>query len=457
MKRTFLTLLAFTLLLAGASAQKVTVAKKGKAKVTLEDGQSLRHLDSLQLDSVYKYWDKVVTEHPKDEAAWRKLSEVEYEMVINRLILYRKEKEAEQLHNKLNLLGRMSQAIPGTYTYYYASYMNGFKFKPRAHYADSAIAVMPKDIPVDDYDQWAGYLMDKKDTLRLTKVLTQYYESGQYPASALQYDYNELQGMEKGGVYLGQTQGYILGKLILQLVLGVHKDKILCSEGNVKSHVKQMFESIGIPSSDEIYNSFKTSKQDDELIAIMRYIFEHSKRPVYLSASSRFLTKIPDDLKACLYNEGLTIRYSAKPYNNAAVKRRNVEQRYMMDYLVLQFHPEVKSFHTAKSSSSLAFNYLILLYDLMPYYKKHNAEQYARLNRIFTGIMSKLDGRGWSLPNSAKSYSVNYSNEGGPHYEFQEQIGFKRDPNDDEETYKRKRDEFFKNNTRVLIKTEPIE
>ena len=455
MKRTVMTLLAFALLLAGASAQKVTVAQKGKVKVTLEDGQPLRHLDSLQLDSVYKYWDNVVTEHPKDEAAWRKLSEIEQEMVIYRLILYGKEKEAEQLHNKLNLLGRMSQAIPGTYTYYYASYTSAFGH--RSAYADSAIAVMPKDVPVDDYEQWAGHLIVKKDTLRLTKVLTQYYESGQYPASALQYDYNELQGMEKGGVYLGQTQGYILGKLILQLVLGVHKDKILCSEGTVKSHVKRMFESIGIPFSDEIYNSFKSSKQNDELIAIMRYIFEHSKRPVYLSASSRFLTKIPDDLKACLYNEGLTMRYSAKPYNNAAVKRRNVEQRYMMDYLVLQFHPEVKSFHTSKSSSSLAFNYLILLYDLMPYYKKHNAEQYARLNRIFTGIMSKLSDRGWSLPNSDKSYSVNYSNEGGPHYEFQEQIGFKRDPNDDEETYKRKRDEFFKNNTRVLIKTEPIE
>ena len=78
-------------------------------------------------------------------------------------------------------------------------------------------------------------------------------------------------------------------------------------------------------------------------------------------------------------------------------------------------------------------------------------------SRIFTGIMSKLSGRSWGFPNSDKSYSVNYSNEGGPHYEFKEQIGFKRDPNDDEETYKRKRDEFFKNNTRVLIKTEPIE
>ena len=455
MKRTVMTLLAFALLLAGASAQKVTVAQKGKVKVTLEDGQLLRHLDSLQLDSVYKYWDNVVAEHPKDEAAWRKLSDVELERVT-RLMLYGKDKEAEQLHKELDLLGHMSQAIPGTYTYYHAANVNGWE-RPIA-YADSAIAILPKkDVPAEDYDRWAAYLIGKKDTLRLTKVLTQYYESGQYPASALQYDYNELQGMEKGGVYLGQTQGYILGKLILQLVLGVHKDKILCSEGNVKSHVKRMFESIGIPFSDEIYNSFMTSKQDDELIAIMRYIFEHSKRPVYLSASTRFLTGIPDDLKACLYNEGLTMRYSAKPYNNVAVKRRNVEQRYMMDYLVLQFHPEVKSFHTSKSSSSLAFNYLILLYDLMPYYKKHNADQYARLNRIFTGIMSKLSERGWSLPNSDKSYYVNYSKEGGPHYEFKEQIGYKSDPNDDAETDKRKRDEFFKKNTRVLIKTEPLE
>ena len=129
------------------------------------------------------------------------------------------------------------------------------------------------------------------------------------------------------------------------------------SQANVKERVKQMFECIDIPFSDEIFSQFKSQSQDEELTAIIRYIFEHSKRPVYLSARNlklMFRKGIPDDLKACLYNEGLTMRYSAKPYNNVAVKRRNVEQRYMMDYLVLQFHPEVKSFHTAKSPSSQA-------------------------------------------------------------------------------------------------------
>lgn len=457
MKRLVTTMLAFALLLAGASAQKVTVAKKSKGTFKLEGSDyNVRMMDSVTLDSVYRYWNNFVTEHPKDEKAWHKLCDAAEQKVYN--AYWRGTRDwnvSRQLRKELNVMPRMQQAIPGTYTYYYSVYVCS---ETRAReYADSAIAVLNNNVPAEDFDRLATYVRGKNDTLQLTKLLTHYYESAQYPASALQYDYNELQGMEKGGVYLGETSSNIIGKLILQLVLGVHKDKILCSEGNVKSHVKRMFESIGIPFSDEIYNSFKTPKQDDELIAIMRYIFEHSKRPVYLSAGSRFIGKIPDDLKACLYNEGLTMRYSAKPYDNVAVKRRNVEQRYLMDYLVLQFRPEVKSYVTAKSASSLAFNYMVLLYDLMPYYKKHNAEQYARLNRIFAGIMSKLGERGWSLPNSDKYYTINYRKEGGPHYEFQEQIGFKRDPNDDEETYKRKRDEFFKNNTRVLIKTEPLE
>lgn len=446
MKRTVIALLAFALFVTGVSAQK-------KGKFTLEDGQPLRRLDSLQLDSVYRYWDNFVTEHPKDEKAWRKLIDVEHEMVGQRWFFVGTEKQrGEQLRKQLNVVPRMAQAIPDTYTYYYSYVYENLSKRVPSEYVDSAVSVLPKDAPADDYDLWVNLLINRKDSLLLTKVLTLYYESGQYPASGLQYDYNELQGMEKGGVYLGETRGNIIGKLILQRVLGVHKDKILCTVGNVK----KMFESIGIPFSDEIYKSFSSLRQDERQTAVLRYTFEHSKRPIYLSACARFVSKMPEDLKACLYNEGLTMHYSAKPYDNMAVKRRNVEQRYLMDYLVLQFHPEVKSYDPAKSASSLAFNYMVLLYDLMPYYKKHNAEQYAKLNRVLTGIMKPLRGRGWGFA-SGKFYEVSFSEDGGPHYEFAEQTGYKRDPNDDEATYKRKRDEFFKKNTRVLIKTEPIE
>ena len=111
-------------------------------------------------------------------------------------------------------------------------------------YADSAIAVLNNNVPAEDFDRLATYVRGKNDTLQLTKLLTHYYESGQYPASALQYHYNELQGMEKGGVYLGDTQDDVIGKLMVQLVLGKHKDKILLSQANVKERVKWMFEPL---------------------------------------------------------------------------------------------------------------------------------------------------------------------------------------------------------------------
>lgn len=454
MKRTVIALLASALFMTGASAQVTE----------LLDWRSINDSrDSLKVDSLYAFWNTYVQYHPKDENAWRNLCEVEQAKVYHQRFWKKGDRQTpEELRKQLNVAGRMKQAIPDTYTYYYCAYVSS---DARAEeYADSAIAVLPKDALATDYDLWwVPYLIGRNDTLRLTKVLTQYYQSGQYPAEILQYNYNELQGMEKGGVYFGGGSNDIIGKLILQHVLGVHKDKTLCYNSLGKDYLKEVFGRIDIPFSDEIYKQLRSAVMKDRT-AVMRYIFDHSKQPVYLSLLNiqliHFIKAFPDELKACLYNEGLTLRYSAKPYDNRAVKRRNVEQRYMMEHLLMSFRPKPESevgTIVQKSTKNMMLCYLLGLSDLMPYYKKHNAKQYARLNRIFTGIMEQMDGQGWSLPNSDKYYTINYRNEGGPHYEFQEKTSYKRDPNDDEETYKRKRDEFFKNNTRVLIKTDPIE
>ncbi|MBR6169218.1 MAG: hypothetical protein IKQ51_00745, partial [Bacteroidaceae bacterium] len=261
MKRTVLTMLALFLILMGASAQGKTKTihvsasgTKSKGTVKLEGSDyNVRMMDSVTLDSVYRYWNNFVTEHPKDEKAWHKLCDAAEQKVYN--AYWRGTRDwnvSGQLRKELNVMPRMQQAIPGTYTYYYSVYVCS---ETRAReYADSAIAVLNNNVPAEDFDRLATYVRGKNDTLQLTKLLTHYYESGQYPASALQYHYNELQGMEKGGVYLGVTQDDVIGKLMVQLVLGKHKDKILLSQANVKERVKWMFECIDIPFSDEIFS-----------------------------------------------------------------------------------------------------------------------------------------------------------------------------------------------------------
>jgi hypothetical protein len=83
-----------------------------------------------------------------------------------------------------------------------------------------------------------------------------------------------------------------------------------------------------------------------------------------------------------LYNEGLLLKYSEKPYDNLAVKRRNVEERYLLEYLLVSFRPEWTS------GQRLSANYAVLLADLLPYYAQHDQKRYDWLMRL---LVSSID------------------------------------------------------------------
>ena len=394
MKRTIFTLLATVMMTVGAGAQEAELAEFKSTNLWL--------LDSVKVDSMYNYWDAYVQAHPKEELAWRKLFEVcsnqEYRLRIKNW------EEGIALHGKrvLPLLERMKAAIPGTYQYYYCAHEGGYPMPLETQHAlaDSAIALLSEKTIASDYELWVQGLIVRRDTLKLTQVLTRYYESGQYPEESLQYHFNELQGMDEGGLYIGAHEGDIIGKLILQLVLGVHRDKVLYDENAAMNpdYLKSVFRNIGIPFDDQTWNQLHaTIWQEKTLTAIMRYIFDHSQRPVYLSAHNMqqliLGQGLPDELKACLYNEGLTMRYSAEPYDNRSVKRRNIEQRYRLEYLRMSFHPQPKK-DTRRFSFPVfayAMNYMRLLHDQLPYYKQYNRERYYWLREIFADIICQLD------------------------------------------------------------------
>ena len=398
MKQRIISMLVALTVMTGASAQRTELIGRGGAPIYLSD--------SLKVDSMYNYWNNFVAQHPKDNVAWRNLFEI---CSCQEFKLRCKDWETGTHYFKENmvpLLERIKKAIPGSYTAYYCEYegMLATTTDRRELTADSAIVLLPKDAPAGDYELWMQYLIPKRDTVRMTNVLTQYYESGQYPEESLQYHFNELQGMEEGGIYIGAHEGDVIGKMILQYVLGVHKDKILYDENAamVPEYVQDVFGRIGIPFNEEIWNQLWSMWQDKTLTAIMHYIFDHSKRPVYLSAHDIWQHIIgqglPDELKACFYNEGLTMRYSTKPYDNRAVKRRNLEQRYRLEYLRMSFHPEMKNTQRFSGlAEAYAMNYMRLLHDQLPYYKRHNLERYQWLYDIFTDIIERLEKENYDV------------------------------------------------------------
>ena len=474
MKRTLLTLILAATTFIGAGAQQTE---------RINRSITLYRADSLQLDSMYNYWNEFVQIHPKDEVAWRNLYEVyihyEYQYLVSPKHFKTGDEffEAQQeMRRKFDLMRRMEQAIPDSYTFNYCAHDYDYEWQKYddpddipdsiSHkYASRAIELLPDTAERADYEVWSWYLMNQMDTVRLTRLLTQYFNSGRYPAEDLQYHYNELQGMDEGAIYLGQHNGNITGKLILQLVKGVHRDKILYSEAAAISdtpffHACIQRMGFSAQTADSLRYSISDSKG---LERVLRYILDNAKRPVYLSSSSISMLLygegVPDDLKEHLYNEGLTIRYSAKPYDNLAVKRRNVEERYMMEYLRFTFHPNEKD---CLHDRNLSFHYLILLQDLLPYYKKNNPERFCWLNHLFHDILAQMEADKYGFVIGSSVFNIHkVEDERGTHYEVEE--GNVRPNEAFTGVYGSAPEEGLKYltgepiHTHVILKTEPIE
>lgn len=391
----------------------------GSVSVSAQETERLEQfgllsLNSAKLDSLYNYCNDFVAQHPKDERAWRNLFEVSNSMVEQKH--WKNWQEGEDLKKELNVVGRMKQAIPHTYTFYYSAYEGAYReenwtsdefFAFRNAVADSAISTLPKDAVQGDYNQWAHILIMRNDTVRLTDLLTKYYQRGLFSPEALQYHFNELQGMEEGAVYIGAHEGDVLGKLILQLVKGVHRDKILYDENVAvdREYVKSLFKRIGIGCDDETWKKIDSPFQEESYPAIFRHICAHSKRPVYLSAISvtsiNLMEGIPAELKPCFYNEGLTLRYSPKPYDNMAVKRRNIESRYWLEYLRMSFQPERQEDQQRFGGWNFYYStsYIELLCDQLPYYNKHNPDRYMWLKNLLTNIANRWEKEDYDMDN----------------------------------------------------------
>jgi len=272
----------------------------------------------------------------------------------------------------------MEAAIPDTYTFNYCAYResaSGKGYGDPKTYAEAALTKLPDDLQFFDYDQWVCYLAMQGDEERMKPMAKRYFDSGIYSEAVLRYSYNELRGMDEGGIYIGNGDATIIPKWLIQEGMNMHKDKtIVCASFLVlKEYREWLFKKLGIdlptlkePQSAEDY--------DDNEVTLINAIIGKYGSKVYFSPLNSY--NVNNYWKNNLYNEGLLLKYSAKSYDNLAVKRRNVEERYMMEYLLVSFRPDWTA------GQRLSANYAVLLGDLLPYYKKHDQKRYDWLMRL---------------------------------------------------------------------------
>lgn len=241
-----------------------------------------------------------------------------------------------------------------------------------------------------DYERQIVSLYAQKDMKTLDQLLSSYYNSGLYPEDVLMYNYNELQGMQDWGVIIMSSAESLIGKLILQRVLSEHCDKVLvCTEtGGLDSLTCKRLDIPMPPSSwkpEEVYER------------TMKWVFKHvTDRNIYFPfTDSPLFKQFPVELKECIYNEGLTMRYSATPYDNITVKIRNLEERYLTDYLRLSLHPYSEKhdqrLYRKFTPGMLALNYSAIYLDMLPYYREHRPDRTAWLQELYGACQTRYN------------------------------------------------------------------
>lgn len=317
-------------------------------------------------------WQDVVRQNPQDETAW-----LNYYNAARYMAWHHEEDSTAR-----QVVGEMEAAITDSYTFNYCAYresVSGKGYGDADVYAEAALTRLPARMEFFDYDQWVCYLAMKGDEARMKPLAKRYFDSGIYSEDVLRYSYNELQGMDEGGIFLGTGDVAVIPKWLIQEGMGAHRDKtIVCVPFLVvKEYREWLFRKLGVelPALKEITCA---EDYDANQVTLINAIVGKYGRKVYFSPMHYRADNV---WKNNLYNEGLLLRYSPKPYDNLSVKRRNVEERYLMEYLLVSFHPDWTA------GQVLSVNYAVVLADLLPYYARHDRKRYDWLMRLLVSAV----------------------------------------------------------------------
>jgi len=281
-------------------------------------------------------WKKVLDKDKHNEAAWENYYRATRYKVFNDTNM----KDYNSANARLEkIMQDMKKAIPNSYTYNVLMYYHNGNDLRKSAYITKAIAMRPDEVGFfPDYVSFA--ILSRNDSL-LTSTCKKWYESGEYSAGLLNYDYNEMAGMEKDGIIFAYGDNSIYPKLLLQCGKNLFKDKkLICLPFLYEQNYRErVLEELGVPpfpGTDKELNA-KYPANNQLSLEIAKHIIKYTHRPVYFSAMGRGEL---DSFKDSLYSEGLLMRYSAKPYDNLAVTKRNYEQVFLLDYLKEGFTPD---------------------------------------------------------------------------------------------------------------------
>lgn len=253
------------------------------------------------------------------------------------------------------ILQGMSTTIPNTYEYWLAKGWYD-AFTNEAHEALQKAYTLNPEQP-DGYglmQLYSEFTLDEPNRAKFSKGL---YSKGQVSSALLNYSYNVLMSLEAGAVLITEGEGTTTPLFVLQDALQVRTDVVILNLEmlNHPDYVQRKFLHAGLNPIEA--NNTIASKS--AWICSQLPIANQHKKFYYALTVGRDNIQ---PLKEYLYVVGLASVHSASSIDNVSLIKDNLEKKFMLDYLKVNFNGEADS----DAGRAFSSNYLlpmILLYE----------------------------------------------------------------------------------------------
>lgn len=216
------------------------------------------------------------------------------------------------------------EAVPNTFEGHYLMYARNSWNKENRKYLYKAYEIAPNRSI--SYHSFAVHYEMERETQKVKEFVDKLYEARRYSNGLLAWNYNVLQSVSEDGILITWGDNDTYPVWLLQYGKNIRPDVNVLNINllSMQDYADKILPEIGIP---------KFTNWDNENLqqALTKHIIENSKRPVHINVTTNHSIREPFDDN--LYLTGLTYLYSEKQFDNIAILKKNIENKFAMDYV----------------------------------------------------------------------------------------------------------------------------
>lgn len=340
-------------------------------------------------------WNKLIKEDPKNTEAWHYYYKAERATLqLQKPEIWPNQKE--KFFAELNpILEKARQHIDGTFEYHYLFGLNSSD--------EASIQSLKKAYAIDsDRSEIYGWLMTYYLPLleedKLTDLAEKMLKSNIYSNANLMWNYNALQSIDQNGVILTNGDMDSLPKWVLQYGAKIRPDVLVVNKWFLafeNEYRRKIFKELDMAPLSKKESDFENL--DDYVDYVTVESLKNCKRPIYTSSGTPKEFLKHHNLEDKMYLVGNALKYSEEKFNNTAVIKKNIEEKYVLDYLLnnFQIHEEDEVVKT-----QMNLTYLPSLIHLRKYYESKNEKGSVQkcnslIDRIATDSGRKKEVLSW--------------------------------------------------------------